>query len=200
MTNPSHYSFSNRYKGEVSLSLFDKYYLKVKEKKRNRSREFKLELAILDPEAVHVKSGKSHWLVTALLVGAVDAFLLYDMTSVGSLGLDPLIMLIAVAGATVLTALFVGLYVTSMQSKWVLNTRASHYPLIEVPYARGNKAAAKQFVEELQASIHRNVLDKDYSNDTLLAGEMRMLRRLVKKKVLSEKSYDKAKQQMLAAH
>lgn len=194
------YSYSHRYKGNINLSLFDKYYLHVKEKKLNKAREFKLEVATLNPEPVHVKTGTRHWLIMALIAALTDTIFAFEMvTATEILGLDPITMLLALITATTLTALFGWMYLLSTQRKWVLETRSSHYPLIEIPYSQKDKESAKQFVGQLQAAIHRNVLDKEYTTETLFAGEMRMLRRLASKKVLSEKSYDKAKQQMLAS-
>jgi hypothetical protein len=199
--NQNNYRFSHRYKGELNLSLFDKYYLQVEEKKLKKTREFKMEVATLDPEPIHIKGGTTHWLVAALILGLVDAYLIYDaMTSTANNGAGPFDMLLLISTATLLTALFTGLYLFSMQHKWVLETRASRYPLIEIPYLRKDKVAAKEFVEQLRVAILRNLQDKEYTTDALFAGEMRMLRRLAKKHILSDKSYSKAKQQMLASH
>ena len=195
------YSYRHRYKGEIKLSLFDKYYLHVKEKKLKKTREFKMELATLDPEATHIKGGALHWLAAALIAAAAAGYLIYDTaSSAGSDGADPLTMLLFISTATLLAAVFTVLYLSSLQHKWVLETRTSRYPLIEVPYRSKDKENAKAFVEQLQVAILRNVQDKEYTKEALLAGEMRMLRRLAKKKILSDDSYNKAKQLMLASH
>jgi hypothetical protein len=195
----SNYSYSHRYKGEVTLSLFDKYYLHVREKKLKRVREFKMELATLDPEPHHISSGANHWLLAALIALAADGYLIYDAVTAESGGLlDPMTLLAVIASASVLAALFSALYLFSLQRKWVLETRASRFPLIEVPYHGKDKAAAKAFVEELRIAILRNVQDKEYNDDMLSAGELRMLRRLVKKQILSDKAYNKAKDKILA--
>ncbi len=197
----NHYTYHHRYKGDINLSLFDKYYLHVKEKKLKKTREFKMELATLDPEAIHVKGGAHHWLGAALIAGIADAYLIYDaMISAGNEGFDPFTVLLLISTATLFTTLFAVLYLSSLQRKWVLETRASRYPLIEIPYQRQDKESANAFVEQLKLAILRNVQDKEYTKDALFAGEMRMLRRLAKKKILSDESYNKAKQQMLASH
>jgi len=191
----SQYSFSHRLKGEVTLSLFDKYYLQVKEKKLKKSREFKIELAILNPEAIHVRDNALHWLAAAIIAGLADVYFLYYLITSG--GENLLNTLAAIAATSMLIAVFSVLFLYTSQRKWVLETRASLYPLIEIPYHKKDSEAAKQFVQQLQGAIRQNVSKKGYDNDTLFAGEMRMLRRLAKHKILSIDTYDKAKKHML---
>lgn len=192
----STYQFSNRFKAETRLELFDKYYLAVKERKLKKKRDFKLELAILHPEARHVKHAAIHWL------GAASVAILAALYCINLLlntpdsdNLWPLLG--ATAGAVLLGGIFVSLFVMSIERKWVLETRIGHHPLIEIPYNSKNKKQAKQFVEMLQNSIEMNVAEKGYDNEHLFAGEMRMLRRLAKNRILSSSHYDRAKKQML---
>lgn len=189
------YRFSHRLKGDVSLSLFDKYYLRVKEKKLKKAREFKLELAILNPKPIHVHDSTFHWLAAAIIVGLADLYFMYYLVTAG--GENLMATLLAIAGATLLVAVFSVLFLYTSERKWVLETRASLYPLVEVPYRKKDSEVAAQFVQQLQAAIEQNVEKKGYSADTLFAGEMRMLRRLAKHKVLSIDTYDKAKKHML---
>jgi hypothetical protein len=190
------YTFSHRLKGEVELSLFDKYFLKVRERKLKRERSFKLELAILNPEPRHIQDMAIHWLAAAIVAGLAGlAFLYYLFSGAGSDDLWG--TLAAVAVAALLSAVFTTLFLYTSERKWVFETRASLYPLVEIPYRKKEHAQAKQFIEQLQAAIERNVEAKGYSADALFAGEMRMLRRLAKHKVLSIDTYDKAKKHML---
>jgi len=194
-TKQSQYSFSDRFKGDVTLSLFDKYYLQVNEKKLKKSREYKLELAILDPEPIHVKHHAIHWLAAALITALAAFYYLYSQFTAGGGILINAVVSIAVAA--VLIGIFITLFRLTSERKWILQTRSSRYPLIVIPYHKKESEAASQFVQLLQGAIRQNVAKKGYNNDTLFAGEMRMLRRLAKNKVLSDKSYDQAKKHML---
>lgn len=190
------YQFSNRIKAETSLELFDKYYLAVKERKLKRKREFRLELAILNPEAQHVKRSSTHWLAAAgiaVLIGLYCVNLLLNATDNSAFWTT----LGAAAGAILLGALFVALYVLSIERKWVINTRTALHPLVEIPYHRRDKKQAEQFVEQLQNAIEVTIAEKGYNSEHLFAGEMRMLRRLAKNRILSSSHYDRAKKQML---
>lgn len=189
------YNFSDRLQGDVTLSLFDKYYLQVSEKKLKKSRDFKLELATIDPEPIHEKDLGIRWLAAMLISILAAIYLLYDQYTSGS-G-DLITSLIIAAVATVLSVIFLTLFRLTKKRKWVLQTRASHYPLIEIPYNKQNSEAASKFLQLLQGSIRQNLAKKGYDENTLFAGEMRMLRRLAKNKVLSDKCYDKAKKHML---
>jgi len=194
----TNYNFSDRLKGDVSLSVFDKYYLQVKEKKLNKRRDFKLELAMLSPEPVHVNNSAIHWLAAALLSVLVAGYLAL-LVITGS-GANLLYQLVTIGVASVLAVVFFFLFRKGQEHKWIFKTRSSLYPLVEIPYLKKDSAAASQFVKMLQATIDVNVRSKGYNSETLFAGEMRMLRRMVKHKVLSDKAYDKIKTNMLKSH
>lgn len=194
----TNYNFSDRLKGDVSLSVFDKYYLQVQEKKLNRKRDFKLELAMLSPEPVHVNNNALHWLAAGVL-SLLGAGYLTSLV-ITSTGDSLLYRLIAIGVAVTLAVVFLVLFRKGQEHKWIFKTRSSLYPLVEIPYLVKDRDAARQFVKMMQATIDVNVSNRGYSNETLFAGEMRMLRRLVKHKVLSEKAYGKIKNNMLKSH
>ncbi len=190
------YQFINRLKAETRLELFDKYYLSVSEKKLNGTRDFKLELAILNPEVRHVKSFSFQWLAaagTSVVAALISFIILSGDSSEGT----PWLLLGTAVAASLLGVLFTTLFIMSIKRKWVLETRAAHHPLVEVPYHKKDTKQAKQFVELLQGAIEINIAEKGYNNEHLFAGEMRMLRRLAKNRILSSSNYDRAKKQML---
>lgn len=190
------YQYNNRLKAETKLELFDKYYLAVNEKKPKQRRNFKLELAILNPKVHHVREYAYKWLTATVGTTLASLYflnLLYTSPSDDA----PLPVLGASAGTILLTVLFFALFILSAKRKWVLETRAALHPLIEVPYHRRDRKRAEQFVHLLQNAIEKNITDKGYNNEHLFAGEMRMLRRLAKNHILSSSNYNRAKKQML---
>lgn len=194
--NMTSYLYTNRLKAETRLELFDKYYLAVSEKRPMGTREFKLELAILNPEARHMKEFAYQWLAGAGIAALAALYFLNALFS--STNDDSLLpMLGGSAVAILLTVLFIALFVLSIKRKWVLETRAAHHPLIEIPYHHNDRKRAVQFVELLSSAIETNIAAKGYDNEQLFAGEMRMLRRLAKNSILSSSNYDRAKKQML---
>lgn len=190
------YTYANRLKDETTLELFDKYYLAVKIKKLKRVRDFKLELAILNPEARHERKFAFNWLAAAGIAGLAGFYLLSLLLN----DMYPdsfLTILAATVVASLLTVIFAGLFALSANRKWVFETRAAHYPLVEIPYHNKDKKQVHQFVQMLEGAIEKNISAKGYNNEHLFAGEMRMLRRLANKQILSSNNYDRAKKQML---
>ncbi len=190
------YSFTHRLKSETRLELFNKYYLQVSEKKLKRARDFKLELAILNQKPLHVQESALHWLAAASIVGLSNLYFFYLLFSAPDF--DNLwTILAAIATATLLSVIFGLLFVFASERKWVFETRAALYPLVEIPYRKKDREQAKRFVQTLQSAIAKNISEKGYNNEILFAGEMRMLRRLAKNQILSSDTYDRAKKHML---
>lgn len=194
--NTTSYQYTNRLKAETSLELFDKYYLSVKENKANKAREFKLELAILNPNLQHVKEVSFNVLAASIISALVAIYFLSLLVSSPTANFD-IATLGAGGGAALLSVLLTTLFVLSIKRKWVFETRTAHHPLVEIPYHKKDKKRAQEFASLLQNTIEKNITEKGYNSDHLFAGEMRMLRRLAKSQVLSSSNYDRAKKQML---
>lgn len=193
------YTFTHRLKGETRLELFEQYYLQVHEKKLRRPREFKLELAILKPEPLHIQTYALHWLAAASTAGLSALYFIYLLFSPAN-GDFLWPTLAAALAALLLSAIFGALFVMNSERKWVLETRAALYPLVEIPYRKKDRELAQGFAQELQAAIEMNIAEKGYNNEVLFAGEMRMLRRLAKHHILSLDTYDRAKKHMLESN
>lgn len=190
------YHFQSRFKGEMSVEIFNDFYINVTERPLKRIRQFKLEVATLNPQAQNRRKLAKHWLIAALLSGAVSALCFASLFSD-----DPMqIALPGALGGAAICAAFIALFVVGSERKWVVETRNALYPLVVIPYTSGSKKEAKAFIETLQQAIERNVQSKRYSSEDLFAGEMRMLRRLAKNRVLSENLYEQAKANMMKGH
>lgn len=190
------YHFQSRLRGELEIELFNDFYLCVREKPLKRTRQFKIELATLKPEASKKVDLAVHWLVAAVLSALASAYFIYSLSSDGDLMMS--LLGAAVTAAVAILSLY--LFSAATERKWILETRNALYPLIVIPFNKQKKKEAKTFVETLQHAIEKNVRAKHYTTDDLFAGELRMLRRLAKNKVLSEKLYDKAKSTMMKGH
>lgn len=190
------FHFQSRLKGEVQVDLFNDYYICVKERPLKRTRQFRMELATLNPEAIRKEDLAYHWIVAAVIAGAGSAYFLYGLFSGGALLMSLLGSLIS-AG---ISGAFVALYFYTSERKWILETRNALYPLVVLPYNKRQSKEAQAFIETLQQAIEKNVSSKRYSSDDLFAGELRMLRRLAKDKILSETIYDQAKAHMMKSH
>lgn len=192
------YRFSDRYIGDHRLELFNAHYLNVSVKRLKRKHQFKLEVATLNPEAKKVEKKPWHWLATALLCFVAAGYLLSYLlgTAEGNAVWAALggSVLLTLLGAAAIAAFRYGI-----ERQWVLETRASQYPLVCIPYDAATAKEAADFVGRLTQAIVVNNDNKGYSEDDLFAGEMRMLRRLSRCGVISDDLYNSAKKQMLNA-
>ncbi len=186
------YHFQSKRKGVVEIELFDNYYLSFVERVLNSRRKFKMEVATLDPKAHKKYVFSFHWLALALITAALAAFL--------ATASEPLFSPYELPLAAGISGAFLFLFIYTAEQSWVLQTRSSHYPLIVVPFNTKQQKEAKAFISTLKDAIEGNVADKGYTDTDLFAGEMRMLRRLSSKRVLSDKLYNKAKSRMMKNH
>ncbi len=190
------YRFQSRLKGEVEVDLFNDFYICVKEKPLKRTRQFKMELATLNPEAQKKEELAYHWLAAAVIAGFGSAYFLYSLFTSEALLMSLLGALIA-AG---ISASFVALFFYTSERKWVLETRNALYPLVVMPFHKHQQKEAQAFIELLQQAIEKNISNKRYSSEDLFAGELRMLRRMAKNRILSDTLYDQAKAHMMKNH
>lgn len=192
------YQFNDKYQGSYQLELFNEHYLSVNSKRLNKKRQFKMEVATLDPEAKKVEIIPWQWLIAGLASLAGAGYLLYFLLS----SAEGNTVWFALGGASMLLLLCAVLIITfwhKLERKWVFETRASHCPLVVIPFNKANTKEAQRFVEQLQAAVEHTNSQKGYSSEDLFAGEMRMLRRLSKSGVISDRIYDSAKKEMLGA-
>lgn len=192
------YEFNDRYQGTYQLELFNDYYLNYSSKRLNKKRQFKMEVATLNPEAKKVEGIPWRWLAGGIASLAGAAFLF----SYGLSSAEGNAFWFTLGGASALLLICAGFMVTfwhKLERKWIFETRSSRCPLVIIPFNKSNKKVAMKFVQQLQTAIELATHKKGYSNEDLFAGEMRMLRRLSKAGVISDRIYNSAKKEMLGA-
>jgi len=161
-----------------------------------KQRDFKMEVATLDPEVQKIERLAWHWLVAAVLMLGTAVYLLYYLFTSSDTN-NTLAVLGGVGGLMLISVASAFAFVLTSERKWVFQTRAARYPLVSIPFHKGNREEAAAFTQQLQQAIIATTNKKGYSNDDLFAGEMRMLRRLAKAGVISDSIYDSAKKHML---
>lgn len=191
------YQFSDRFKGEYSLEIFNHHYLCTTHKRLKKERQFKMEVAVLNPKAKKRQGFPWRWLATALLSLAASAYLINNLLGtvegssywavLGGAGA------LALLGAGSLAAFWLGI-----DRKWVFQTRTADYPLVIIPFNKSSKKEAEQFAQRLSIAIESTNLHKGYSEEDLRAGELRMMRRLSKSGFISEDKYNSAKKRLLS--
>ena len=190
------YRFHSRLKGEVEVQLFNDFYICVKEKPLKKARQFKLEVATLNPQAETKVDLPVHWIAASVIAALGSGFFIFTLFTGNELWMSLLGALIAAA----ISAGFATLYFYTSERKLIVETRNSLYPLVVLPFHKSQQKEAEAFLASLQQAIEKNVAAKHYSREDLFAGELRMLRRLANKKVLSDTLYAQAKAYMMKSH
>lgn len=199
ITSNAKYRFSNRFQGKHRFELFNDHYLSIRSKLGIRPVEYRLEIATLRPEARRIERPAWFWLATTVLIFVACCFLGFTIIAQPET-VDLRIASGAIAVLTLLAGYCTAVFLRKSEQLWVFETRAAHYPLITIPYDRKCSDEATAFVVKLEKAIRATTEQKGYNKDDLFAGEMRMLRRLVKSGVLSSDMYDTAKKNMLDEH
>lgn len=190
------YSFSDRLKGDTRLELFNTHYLGARTRRMKKQREFKMEVATLNPEAKKIEDIAWHWLIAGILSLSAAIYFIYYLLTSSDTG-NTLTLIGASVSLILLSVGFAVAFWFGSERKWVFKTRAAQYPLVNIPYRKGNSKEAGEFVERLQQAIIATTNKKGYSKDDLFAGEMRMLRRLSQSGIISDDIYNSAKKHML---
>lgn len=190
------YRFHSRLKGEVELQIFNDFYLSVKEHPLKKRRQFKMEIATLNPQAVKKEDLAIHWLVAAVIAGLGGVFFIYNLFTDN----ERLMPLFGILISVSVSAAFIALFFYQSERKWIVETRNALYPLVVVPYRKSQQKEVQTFIDTLQQAIERNVVSKRYNSEDLFVGELRMLRRLTNHKVLSNTLYGQAKAHMMKSH
>jgi hypothetical protein len=199
ITSNAKYRFSNRFQGKHRLELFNDHYLSVRSKTGLHDANYRLEVATLLPEGKRIERPAWFWLATTLLILAVSVFLGFTFI-VNPEAIDLRIAVGSIAVLLLLAGYSFAVFRRKSELLWVFETRSARYPLINIPYDRKCSDQATFFVVQLEKAIKQTTEQKQYNQDDLFAGEMRMLRRLAKSGVLSEDMYDTAKKNMLGDH
>jgi hypothetical protein len=192
----AHYRFHSRLKGEVELQIFNDFYLCVKERPLKKTRQFRMEIATLNPQAKKKDDLAIHWIAAAVIAGLGSVFFIYNLFT----GSELLMPLLGILISAAISAAFTALFFYHSERKWVVETRNALCPLVVLPYHKSQQAEVEAFIKTLQQAIENNVTSKRYNSEDLFAGELRMLRRMAKNKVLSDTLYDQAKAYMMKSH
>ena len=78
--------------------------------------------------------------------------------------------------------------------KVTFRTRHANYPLVEVIWCRDQEQSFNEFVDMLAERARVIPEQRTLSDEVLCAGEVKMLRRLMNKGIVTDNAYEKAKQ------
>lgn len=152
-------------------------------------------LALADKSHVRLHIAKL-WL--SLLLGSVGLFLL--LTGVRSfLAFEPGIYGVIIVSVLCLVALLSLIFlILNLGRKRVYFSRNAHVPLFDLLIGNPDTASYKSFIADLDQHIARARSSWNLSHDQQIAGEMKMLRRLVNEKVINATVYEQAKNHLFS--
>ncbi len=191
------YSQIDRFKRERLFEAFDKHYLRIIKKSSKRQQEYTVDLIALSPEGKRVTFIAWKWLGLAVLF--LLAFVSSGYYLTGHFDLDHALYVLPV---TIVSLLLSGasvyrLFCTS-ERKYVFYTSFGGHPLVEILINKPDKKGFDAFIEALRERICQIALSHKIPKDSLQAGEMKMLRRLTEKSILTSDEYEKAKVKIFA--
>ena len=180
------------FKREFRFEVFNKHYLRVKKKNRKKTSEYTVDLISLAPECVNVKTIAWVWLGFALMFVIVASALLYHL--IGNFSLQAFFTFVPLSLLSLLlAAASVAMFLYKSSNKKIFVTNYCRYPLAGVILNNPNTIECDRFVEAVEQRIQEAHDSYDISEDKLKAGELKMLRRLREKGVISTTQYEQYK-------
>lgn len=183
--------FSSRRRFE----LRDNRYLFIHMKGVKQAQDYQLDLLALDPRSRLRISVAWPWLLAA----AVLLLLLLSVTLLPDLAGDALAdyALPLTLGLSLLAFIFLLLGIAKSCVERVYVARNTGYPLVRLLPNKPDKKAYKTFTRQLEAAIEEVYENVPVDDQQRLAGEIKMLRRLVGHKVVTSRDYERLKLQLM---
>ena len=177
------------FKREFRFEVFNKHYLRVKKRYRKKTSEYTIDLISLAPECINVRTIAWLWFGLGLLFTVVAGGLVYQL--IGNFSLQAFITYAPLSLLSLLlAAASVAMLLYKSSNKKFFVTNYGRYPLAGVMINNPNAVECDRFVEAVEQRIQEAHESYDISEDQLKAGELKMLRRLREKGVISSVEYE----------
>lgn len=152
-------------------------------------------LALAQKSKIHIHIAWA-WLWLALV--AMLAIPVYMMVKT-HLGLKTHMLDIAILGVLVLAVLLgFSMLIMNFARKRVYFTAYSKVPLFDILVGKPDNKSFKEFLDVLESYLHKTQTEWKLKPEQQIAGEIRMLRRLASEGVISQKTYDEAKDSLFS--
>lgn len=178
------------------FELRDNRYLFIHMKGVKQAQDYQLDLLALDPRSrLHVCIAW-RWLLAA---GAVLLALLFSVTILPELAGDRLdaYALPLTLALSLLAFIFLLSGIAKSCVERVYVARNTGYPLVRLLRNKPDRKAFRTFTRNLEAAIEEVYENVPVDDQQRLAGEIKMLRRLVGHKVVTSRDYEKLKLQLM---
>lgn len=180
---------------QQKIQLLDDRALRIREKGNNKQREYSIDLLALNPNSQRKLSLCRPWLIGSGLTLFGVLFLFWWLPHYLPGTADNYLLLTLVLGSLLIMGqLYLFWKYSSRQLVFV--SRHASIPLLRLQMNQPSRSEFEQFVQRLEQRIAE--LDEDFklSMQQQLSGELRMLRRLSKNRVIAHAQYAQAKEKL----
>jgi hypothetical protein len=184
------------FSGERRFELKDGRYLFVDVKQLKRNKSYQLDLVALEPKSKYRFSINWPWLAAAVAVMLVHYVLLQLLPQLFQINLDDYAFPLTL-GLASLAFIFLIVFVATSSMERVFVASNTNFPLVRLLVRKPDSKAYRAFLAQLENSIKSVSENIQLDKQQLLAGELRMMRRLTKHDIVSEKQYEQIKTRLM---
>jgi hypothetical protein len=196
MNNKDSLTQQGLFSGERRFELQDGRYLFVDVKGLKRNKSYQLDLVALEPKSKYRFTINWPWLVAAAAVMLMLYFLLQLLPQLFEISLENYAFPLTL-GLTSLAFLFLVVFVATSYLERVFVASNTNFPLVRLLIRKPDRKSYRSFLSLLETSIKSVSENIQLDNQQRLAGELRMMRRLTKHNILSEKQYEQIKSRLM---
>ncbi|MDZ7662662.1 hypothetical protein [Thiohalophilus sp.] len=177
------------------IQLLDDRALRIREKRNKRQCEYSIDLLALAPGSQRQLALSRPWLMGSGLTLLGVLFLFWWFPRYLPDTADGYLLLTLVGGSLLIMGqLYLFWKYSSRQQVFV--SRHANIPLLKLQVNQPSRNEFEQFVQHLEQRITRLANDFELSTQQQLSGELRMLRRLSKNRVIAQAQYAQAKEKL----
>jgi len=184
--------FSDKRRFEIK----DERYLFVDINKLKRNTNYQLDLVALEPKSKLRINIAWSWLVAAAVVILAAYFVLELLPQFFDVSLNNYAFPITLGTASLAFLFLILFFVTSCRER-VFVAANTNFPLVRLLIGKPDRKAYHAFLTRLENRIKTLSEHLQLDEQQRIAGELRMMRRLTKHDVLSEKEYERFKSKLM---
>ena len=181
---------------ERLFEIKDGRYLFVDITRLKRNKNYQLDLIALEPKSKLHISIAWRWLVAAIAVVLTAYLVLELLPQLFDFSLENYALPITLGSAS-LAFLFLILFVVTTCRERVFVASNTNFPLVRLLIGKPNRKDYQAFLNHLENRIQTLTEHLQLDEQQRIAGELRMMRRLTKHNVLSEKEYERYKSKLM---
>lgn len=182
--------------GERRFEIKDGRYLFVVINKLKKNTAYQLDLVALKPKSIIRINIAWSWLLAAAVIILISYTALEILPQYIDVNLENYAFPIRLGSAS-LAVIFLILFVVTSCRERVFVASNTNFPLVRLLIGKPNRKAYNTFLRHLENRIKALSEHLQLNNQQQLAGELRMIRRLSKIGVISEKEYKRFKSKLM---